>query len=45
MLNPDGERLGLSFPDDWLDHHPQTRLELEQEADRLLAADIRLEFG
>jgi len=45
MLHPDGERLRLSFPDDWLAQHPQTRLELEQEAERLLAADIRLEFG
>jgi exopolyphosphatase/guanosine-5'-triphosphate,3'-diphosphate pyrophosphatase len=44
MLTADGDRLQLGFPDDWLEHHPQTRLELEQEADRLLAADIRLEF-
>lgn len=44
MLNPDGDRLRLGFPDGWLDHHPQTRLELEQEAERLLPADVRLEF-
>lgn len=45
MLNPDGERLRLTFPDGWLTHHPQTRLELEQEAERLAAADIGLEYG
>jgi len=45
MLNADGERLRLTFPDGWLSHHPQTRLELEQEAERLVLADIRLEYG
>jgi exopolyphosphatase / guanosine-5'-triphosphate,3'-diphosphate pyrophosphatase len=45
MVDPDGMRLVLRFPDDWLSHHPQTQLELEQEAERLLAADFRLEFG
>ena len=44
MLNPDGDRLRLGFPDGWLDHHPQTRLELEQEAQRLLPAGVRLAF-
>lgn len=45
MLNPDGEQLRLTFPDDWLSHHPQTRLELEQEAERLAPAGIGLEYG
>jgi exopolyphosphatase/guanosine-5'-triphosphate,3'-diphosphate pyrophosphatase len=45
MLYPDGERLQLEFPDDWLAQHPQTRLELEHEAERLVPADFRLEFG
>jgi len=45
MLNPDGKRLRLTFPDGWLSHHPQTCLELEQESERLAAADIRLEYG
>jgi len=45
MLNPDGERLRLTFPDGWLSQHPQTRLELEQEAERLAAAGIGLEYG
>jgi exopolyphosphatase/guanosine-5'-triphosphate,3'-diphosphate pyrophosphatase len=44
MLTSAGERLRIDFPDDWLAHHPQTRLELEQEAERLAAADIRLEL-
>lgn len=44
MLNPDGERLRLTFPAGWLAHHPQTRLELEQEAKRLAPAKIRLEY-
>jgi exopolyphosphatase/guanosine-5'-triphosphate,3'-diphosphate pyrophosphatase len=44
MLTPSGERLRLAFPDDWLSRHPLTRLELEQEAACLTAADIRLEF-
>jgi exopolyphosphatase/guanosine-5'-triphosphate,3'-diphosphate pyrophosphatase len=44
-LVADGDRLALSFPDTWLDEHPLTRLELEEEAKRLAAAGIRLEFG
>lgn len=45
MLIADGQRLRLNFPTDWLAHNPQTRLELEQEAERLAAADIQLDFG
>jgi len=45
MLNPDGNRLRLTFPRGWLSQHPQTCLELEQEAGRLAAADIELEYG
>lgn len=44
MLNPDGEDLRIGFPDGWLEGHPQTQLELEQEAERLLVADIRLQI-
>jgi exopolyphosphatase/guanosine-5'-triphosphate,3'-diphosphate pyrophosphatase len=40
-----GERLSLSFPDAWLDEHPLTRLELEQEAEQLDQAGIGLDFG
>lgn len=44
-LTTDGDNLALSFPDDWLSDHPLTRLELEEEAERLASAGIRLEFG
>ena len=44
-LTTDGDNLALSFPDDWLADHPLTRLELEEEAERLASAGIRLEFG
>jgi len=44
MLNLDGERLRLTFPEGWLSQHPQTRLELEQETERLAPADIKLEY-
>ncbi|NEX22002.1 exopolyphosphatase [Thiorhodococcus mannitoliphagus] len=44
-LEADGDRLTLSFPDDWLTTHPLTQLELEQEAERLATAGIQLNFG
>ncbi|WP_296703978.1 Ppx/GppA phosphatase family protein [Thiocapsa sp. UBA6158] len=44
-LTTNGDNLALSFPDDWLADHPLTRLELEEEAERLASAGIRLEFG
>ena len=44
-LTADGDNLVLSFPDDWLADHPLTRLELEEEAERLASAGIRLGFG
>jgi len=37
-------RLILRFPEGWLAHHPLTRLEFEQEAERLAAAGIGLVF-
>jgi exopolyphosphatase / guanosine-5'-triphosphate,3'-diphosphate pyrophosphatase len=37
-----GNALTLDFPDDWLNHHPLTRLELEQEAELLRVAGIPL---
>jgi exopolyphosphatase/guanosine-5'-triphosphate,3'-diphosphate pyrophosphatase len=45
MLSVDGETLVLRFPEAWLDAHPLTRLELEEEANWLLAAGIDLDFG
>jgi len=44
-LGADGDTLLLRFPDGWLDQHPLTRLELEEEAARLLAGGFGLEFG
>ncbi len=44
-LQADDERLRLAFPGDWLDRHPLTRLELDEEATRLAGAGITLEFG
>jgi exopolyphosphatase/guanosine-5'-triphosphate,3'-diphosphate pyrophosphatase len=44
-LIAEGDALRLSFPGNWLDSHPLTRLELEQEAQALTAAGMRLEFG
>jgi exopolyphosphatase / guanosine-5'-triphosphate,3'-diphosphate pyrophosphatase len=40
-----GDALRLSFPASWLDGHPLTRLELEQEAPLLKTAGMTLEFG
>ena len=44
-LVAEGCDLRLSFPGRWLDSHPLTRLELEQEAQALTAAGMTLEFG
>ncbi|MBB1126344.1 Ppx/GppA family phosphatase [Thiospirillum jenense] len=38
------EHLTLMFPTGWLATHPLTRLELEEEAQRLITAGINLEF-
>jgi exopolyphosphatase/guanosine-5'-triphosphate,3'-diphosphate pyrophosphatase len=43
-LQTDGDRLKVSIPTDWLDAHPLTRLDLEQEADFLAAAPMRLDI-
>jgi exopolyphosphatase/guanosine-5'-triphosphate,3'-diphosphate pyrophosphatase len=45
VLTADDDTLVLRFPDGWLDEHPLSRLELEEEAARLLAADIGLDFA
>ena len=37
--------LRLRFPQGWLDHHPLSRLELEEEAQRLAAAGYTLDFA
>jgi len=38
-----GKRIALKFLSDWLEHHPLTRLDLEQECAFLADAGIGLE--
>jgi exopolyphosphatase/guanosine-5'-triphosphate,3'-diphosphate pyrophosphatase len=45
ILTTDDETLTLRFPAGWLDQHPLTRLELEEEGERLLAGGLTLDFG
>ena len=40
-----GEVLSVAFPPGWLDEHPLTRADLEQEQAYLAAADIALRFA
>lgn len=39
------DALALAFPAGWLDAHPLTRLELEEERERLTAAGVGITFG
>ena len=41
-VEADGDTLTLRFPTAWLDHHPLTRADLEEEAALLSAARVRL---
>ncbi|MBA4501630.1 exopolyphosphatase [Marinobacterium marinum] len=41
-LRVDGTRIDLTFPPGWLDHHPLTRADLEQEAAYLRSIDFKL---
>jgi exopolyphosphatase/guanosine-5'-triphosphate,3'-diphosphate pyrophosphatase len=45
MLTASDDRLVLRVPPGWLGDHPLTQLELEEEAQRLTAAGIRLDFA
>ncbi|MGB5733683.1 MAG: Ppx/GppA phosphatase family protein [Thiohalocapsa sp.] len=45
VVTADGNTLVLRFPDGWLDDHPLSRLELEEEAARLITAEISLDFA
>lgn len=45
QLQADGSRLTLLFPPGWLDAHPLTRADLEQEAAYLEKAGVRLQVG
>ncbi len=40
----DGKKLQMEFPEGWLEHHPLTHADLEQEAEYLNNADIKLRF-
>lgn len=44
-LKAESKQLSLRFPDGWLDMHPLTHMELEQEADYLKNADIKFTFS
>jgi exopolyphosphatase/guanosine-5'-triphosphate,3'-diphosphate pyrophosphatase len=44
-LDADDDTLVLRFPDGWLELHPLTRLELEEEALRLVPGGFGLDFG
>ena len=42
-LRADADRLTVTIPADWLDAHPLTRLDLEQESEFLAAVPLRLD--
>jgi exopolyphosphatase/guanosine-5'-triphosphate,3'-diphosphate pyrophosphatase len=44
-LKASGDRITLRFPDNWLDEHPLTKLDLEQEAAYLRVVPVTLEIS
>jgi len=44
-IRADGQQIELAFPAGWLDGHPLTRADLEQEAEYIRKAGFRLKFG
>jgi exopolyphosphatase/guanosine-5'-triphosphate,3'-diphosphate pyrophosphatase len=44
-LQSDGQRYELSFPRNWLDRHPLTRVDLEEEAGQYTALGLQLVVG
>jgi exopolyphosphatase/guanosine-5'-triphosphate,3'-diphosphate pyrophosphatase len=44
-LEVEGRHISLVFPEDWINHHPLTRAELEQEANYLESAGYLLRFS
>ncbi|MCG8124084.1 MAG: exopolyphosphatase, partial [Candidatus Thiodiazotropha taylori] len=44
-IEAEDNRISLVFPEDWIEHHPLTRAELEQEANYLEAAGFLLRFS
>ncbi|MDJ0805911.1 MAG: exopolyphosphatase [Gammaproteobacteria bacterium] len=45
LLDAEGNQLRLEFPPGWLEEHPLTQAELEQEANSLQSAGFDLEFS
>lgn len=43
-LRAQGDELALAFPVGWLEDHPLTRADLEEEAERLAVVDVTLAF-
>jgi exopolyphosphatase/guanosine-5'-triphosphate,3'-diphosphate pyrophosphatase len=44
LLEAKGDQLSLEFPQGWLENHPLTQMELEQEAENLRQAGFELSF-
>ncbi|MCB1578195.1 MAG: hypothetical protein KDI81_12910, partial [Xanthomonadales bacterium] len=44
-LAAEGNQLTLELPAAWLDNHPLTRIDLEQERDYLKQIDIKLQVS
>jgi len=45
LLSVQDKRLLVRFPDGWLERHPLTQAELEEEDNRLATAGFRIELG
>jgi exopolyphosphatase/guanosine-5'-triphosphate,3'-diphosphate pyrophosphatase len=45
LLEADNDDVRVSLPTDWLENHPLTRAELEEEAQRLQAAGYRMRLS
>ncbi|MGH7163235.1 MAG: exopolyphosphatase, partial [Planctomycetota bacterium] len=43
-LQAKGDRLSLAFPEGWLEEHPLSRVDLEEERERLRDVDVELEI-
>ena len=44
-LQVDGQKISMTFPRDWLNHHPLTLADLETEAEYLKSIDYKLRFS
>lgn len=45
LLRAKADALAIEFPEGWLEAHPLTRADLEEEAGQLAAGGVRLEFS